>query len=389
MAKRAAQGSGTIRKKTITKNGKQYTYWEGRITTGRDPGTGKQMQKSFTGKTQKEVIEKLQSVSVSVNSGTYIPPEKMTFSSWLKIWESDYMGNLKPTTARIYKSVIENHIKKKLGAVRLHELRPHMIQSFINSLRGLSSSSVRMVYSVLHATLEKAAQLEYIQKNPASDCILPKIEREEIHPLSDSQVCDLLRAANGTEIEYMVKIALFTGLRISELLGLSWDCIDFENGRISVIKQLSPSPQRKETMFLSPKSGKSRTLSLAPSVLHFFKMQKKKQSETQLKHGPIFCNEYNLVFTLEDGSAYCQERVTRRFHDILKKAGIQGARFHDLRHTYAVNSIRAGDDIKTIQENLGHSSAAFTLDRYAHYTERMKKDSADRMETFMVSVLNL
>ena len=92
---RAAQGAGTIRKKTVTRNGQTYTYWEARITTGRDPGTGKQLQRSFSGKTQKEVREKMQAAAVEVNTGIYTPPQKMTVGQWLDIWAAEYLGNLK------------------------------------------------------------------------------------------------------------------------------------------------------------------------------------------------------------------------------------------------------------------------------------------------------
>ena len=124
MAKKNAKGGGTIRKKTITRNGKEYTYWEARLTVGRDPGTGKQIQRSFTGKTQKEVREKLQAAAVSVNEGTYTDPSRLTVGQWLDIWERDYLGSVKPSTADVYRLNIENHIKPALGAVRLTELHP-------------------------------------------------------------------------------------------------------------------------------------------------------------------------------------------------------------------------------------------------------------------------
>ena len=147
MAKRAAQGAGTIRKKTVIRNGKEYTYWEARITTGRDPGTGKQVQRSFTGKTQKEVREKMQAAAVAVNTGTYITPQKMTVGQWLDTWAKDYLIGAKPATATIYKNNIKNHIKPALGAVGLSDLHPHMVQQFINGME-LSSASIRLAYKV-------------------------------------------------------------------------------------------------------------------------------------------------------------------------------------------------------------------------------------------------
>ena len=131
---RGAQGSGTIRKKTVKRNGQEYAYWEARITIGRDPGTGKQIQKSFSGKTQKEVREKMQAAAVAVNDGSYQEPSKMTVGEWLDIWARDYLNDVKPFTVVSYKGQIKNHIKPALGAVKLDNLAPHTIQRFYNDL---------------------------------------------------------------------------------------------------------------------------------------------------------------------------------------------------------------------------------------------------------------
>ena len=128
MAKKSAKGSETIRKKTVIRNGKEYTYWEARITTGRDPGTRKQIQRSFTGKTQKEVREKMQAAAVEVNQGTYTAPQRMTVGQWLDIWQRDYLGAIKLSTADGYIRSVRNHLKPALGAIRLDQLRPHDVQ---------------------------------------------------------------------------------------------------------------------------------------------------------------------------------------------------------------------------------------------------------------------
>ena len=389
MAKRAAKGAGSIRKRTYTRNGKQYTYWEARVTTGRDPLTGKQVQRTFSGKTQKEVREKMQAVAVEVNRGTYTPPCKMLLGEWLDIWADEYLGAAKFNTIRIYKGNIKHHIKPALGAVRLDQLHPHMVQVFINRLEGLSPQTVRMVYQVLHLALEKAVDLEYIPKNPAARCVLPQKAPSEIKPLEDDQTTALLAAAKGSDLEHIVTVALFTGMRLSELLGLTWDSVDMERGTITVDKQLARFEVQGESLFTSPKSGKARTLIPAPSVLAALKAQRRLQLEAQLRAGPEWDNPHGLVFTNATGRQIFQQYIGRHFRGLAAAAGLEGVRFHDLRHTYAVNAIRAGDDIKTIQVNLGHATAAFTLDKYGHLTERMKQDSAARMEGFIKGVLEL
>lgn len=388
MAKKGAKGGGNIRKKTVTRGGKEYIYWEARITTGRDPGTGKQVQRSFTGKTQKEVREKLQAAAVAVNDGTYTDPSRLTVAQWMDLWTRDYLVSVKPNTARAYRCHTKNHIKPGLGAVRLTELHPHTVQNFINSLDGLAPASARMVYRVLHAAMEKAVELDYIPRNPAAKCVLPKMERREIHPLADEQSAALIRAAAGTRIEHLVTLALFTGFRLSELLGLTWAAVDFDRGTITIDKQLSASFSRGP-MFTTPKSGKPRTVTPAASAFQVLRKQKTKQAEQQLKAGPFWSNPYGLVFPAEDGGPLFQQSVERDFSAIRATAGLDGIRFHDLRHTFAVNSIRAGDDVKTIQENLGHATAAFTLDVYGHVTEAMKRNSSARMESFIKDVMKL
>lgn len=382
---RGPQGGGTIRKKTVTRKGQTYTYWEARLTVGRDPGTGKQIQRSFTAKTQKEVREKLQAAAVTVNENTYIAPQKFTVGHWMDTWAADYLGNKKPATVSIYKNNIKNHIKPALGAVKLQDLGGHMVQEFINGMEDLSPASVRLAYKVLHMALEKAVELRYLTRNPADRCVLPKADQKEIHPLTDEQTAALLASAKGDPLEYLVIVALFSGCRLSELLGLTWDAVDFEKGTLSITKQLALKGFRDESVFLSPKNGKPRTIAPASLVFSALRGQRRLQAEYRLRSGPVWENVHNLVFSNEIGGPLEQNRINQRFHKLTAAAGLSGIRFHDLRHTYAVNAIRAGDDIKTIQGNLGHASASFTLDRYGHFTEQMKRDSAARMEAFIKS----
>lgn len=388
MAKKSAKGGGTIRKKTVSRNGREYTYWEARVTTGRDPGSGKQLQRSFTGKTQKEVREKMQAAAVQINQGVYTAPQRLAVGQWLDVWAADYLNGVKPATAAIYRGNVKNHIKLALGAVRLDQLSPHAVQGFVNGLK-LAPSSVRLAYKVLYMALGKAVDLGYIPRNPAAKCELPRMEQKEIHPLDDRQAAALLASAKGSELEPLVAAALFTGLRLSELLGLTWGAVDFQRETIYVNKQLARMEHRAAELFISPKNGKARTISAAPSAMAALKRQWIRQAELRLRAGPIWDNPHELVFTSALGGPMEHWRVESGFKRLTAAAGLTNVRFHDARHTYAVNAIRAGDDIKTIQSNLGHAAAAFTLDRYGHFTERMQQDSAARMEGFIKDVLGL
>jgi integrase len=182
MARKAASGSGTIRKKTVTRNGKEYTFWEARYTAGYDPGTGKQIQRSISGKTQKEVALKLKAATAALDTGTYTAPSKMTVGEWMDIWAKDYLGGVKPYTVASYKGTIKNHIKPALGASRLESLNAHTIQSFYNSLGSerdgkpaLSPKTVKNIHGVLHKALQQAVMIGYIRFNPSDACTLPRI----------------------------------------------------------------------------------------------------------------------------------------------------------------------------------------------------------------------
>ena len=392
---KAASGAGTIRKKTVKRNGKEYTYWEARYTTGFDPGTGKQIQRSVTGKTQKEVAQKLRQFTAEIDHGTYIAPCKMTLGEWLDIWAGTYLNNVKPRTRDIYKSFIRLHIKPALGAVRMEELTPHMVQNFYNTLftgsgekPALSPKSINGIHGTLHLALNQAVLNNYIRANPTEACSPPRIEKKDLAPLNEQQIANFLTAIQGTELEDLFVVALFTGMRQGELLGLTWDCVDFVWENIVISKQMQLHQEKGINAYelVSPKNGRSRTIVPAPTVMEHLKHRRSVQALQKLAAGAAWQNPLNLVFTDALGTHLTKPTVYRAYKKVVSAIGRPDARFHDMRHSYAVAAIRSGDDIKTVQNNLGHATAAFTLDVYGHVTPQMKKESAARMERFIRAV---
>ncbi len=394
---RAAQGSGTIRKKIVNRNGKTYQYWEARYTAGTDPGTGKQIQRSITGKTQKEVAQKLKEATLAIDNGTYIAPNKQTVGEWLDIWAAEYLGGVKPLTVVSYKAQINNHIKPALGAIRLEALDTPTIQRFYNELGkerdgepGLSAKTVKNVHGVLHKALQQAIAAGLIRFNPTDACALPRVEKVDLHPLDELETRAFLAAIKGHEFEDLYTVTLFTGMREGEVLGLTWDCVNFKDGTILIRQQLQRERTRGGVYVLAPlKNDKPRSISPAPWVMEVLRRHRASQAEAQLRAGALWNNPNNLVFTNEIGGHLIAWTVTRKFKGIVSGIGRPDARFHDLRHSYAVAAIRSGDDIKTVQGNLGHATAAFTLDVYGHVTDQMKQASAARMENYIKGVLQL
>lgn len=386
-----ANGDGSMRKRTIVKNGTEYTYWESRVTVGFDPVTGKQMQKTFTGKTQREVRDKANQAKYELKQGSYVAPNKMTVGEWMTQWQQDYFFGIKESTARLYSKNISLYIEPHLGRVKLSDLSCQRVQQFYNELlhpadpakEGLSPKSIKNVHGILHKALDQAVKNSLLRLNPTEGCVLPRIVKKEINPLTEAQIKALFALLPGHPHEYLYQIALFTGLREGELLGLSWDCVDLENRTLCVKQQLQRV--NGKCQLVPPKNGKSRTLAIAPSVVQLFQKQKERQEVQKQDLGPVWEN-CGMVFTNPTGGYLSYRTVYDCFKRLVAKIGAPEARVHDLRHTYAVLSIQSGDDIKTVQDNLGHATAAFTLDVYGHVSERMKKKSADRLEATIQTI---
>ena len=377
MARKAAAGTGTIRKKTITRNGKEYTYWEARYTEGYNPGTGRQIQRSITGKTQKEVAKKQKEATAAIDAGTYTAPSKMTVGQWLDIWTAEYLGSVKPRTVESYTIIVKNHIKPGLGAVKLDALTPHTVQGFYNSLSAprkgrepLSPKTIKNVHGILHKALQQAMVNGYVKINPTDACILPRVEKKELQPLNEDQIAAFLKAISGHRFEDLFTVTLFTGMREGEALGLLWDCVDLTKGTIRIDKQLQKIVGKKEYQLVSTKNSKGRSITVAPFVVAALRKAKRRQLENRLRYGEYW-EDSGFVFTDELGHHLKPKTVYDDFKKVVESIGSPSTRFHDLRHSYAVASIRSGDDIKTVQENLGHATAAFTLDVYGHVTEQM------------------
>lgn len=411
---RAASGSGSIRQRADG-------TWEARFVVGHDPGSGKPLRKSIYAKTQKEARLKLAQAVAAVDNSDYFESSKISLGQWLDIWTAEYMGDKRYSTQKTYRANIETHIRPTLGAVKLSQLAPHVIQKFYNSLltsgckvpkrdksgniikrdgkpiyesAPMSAKTVRNIHGTLTKALSTAVDIGYLRINPADRVTLPRVEKKELAPLSDEQVRDFLREASNDDLEIILKVILFTGLRESEALGLTWDNIDFKAGTIKVCKQLQKRRIADGGATLAPtKSGKSRILKPAPFVMGLLDRQYREQSAQRLRAGDIWQGwqtaeerKTALVFTTSDGKSISQTSIRYHFKKVVTAIGVPSCRVHDLRHTFAVLSLQNGDDIKTVQGNLGHATAAFTLDVYGHVSEKMKEDSAARMEAYIKSL---
>ena len=393
---RAANGTGSISKRTINSGGNSYTYWYARCTVGYDPFTGKQIQRTFTAKTQKEAAAMMKAAQAQIDNGEYLNPNKITVGEWFDIWMEQYIIDVKASTQYLYRRTVDNYLRPKLGSKKLQELKPATIQALYSLLlnpkspdvKPLSPKTIKNIAGVLHRSLEQAVQLDYLKKNPCKVCKLPRVEKAEIMPFNEDELQCFLQAIEGAPHETLYKIAVFTGMRQGELLGLKWDSVDLENKTVLVKQQLRRHQGKNGQYYLaSPKNGKPRTLYVGDEVVKLFHQQRAEQLADKSRAGCAW-EESGFVFTNPIGSFLSYRTVYDCYKRAVTKINMPEKRFHDLRHTYAVLSLRNGDDLKTLQENLGHATASFTLDVYGHATSSMKRGAAERMSDYIAEVSN-
>ncbi len=378
MKTRNAKGNGSVRQR---ENG----TWEARcIINGK--------RRSFYGEKQSEVLKAMRAAQKSSDDGVYFEPTKISLSGWLDIWLDEYVKpSAKPLTLSTYNSRVQTHIKPALGKIKLTALNSTQIQAFYNDLlrvQGLQPKTIKNVHGILHKSLEQALKLRYIGLNPADACSLPRIENKEIKPLTESEIAAFLEEIqNGEPLRDLFTVALFTGMREGELCGLPWNAVNFRDGTITVKQQLCKEKKKGGKHYIaSTKNSRARTLTVAPFVMDILKKVKQEQYSDHFTAGLAWENEFDLVFTNKLGHYIVPQTALKRFKAVASRIGRPDARLHDLRHTYAVTALQEGDDVKTVQENLGHATASFTLDVYGHVSEKMKKDSAARMQSYFEKI---
>lgn len=314
----------------------------------------------------------------------------MTVGQWLDIWHAEYLGGVKQATVAHYKSHIETNLKPHIGAVKLSALKPHQVQALYNkllkseeNLSGLSAKTIKNLHGVLHKAMKQAVMIGYIKVNPTDACVLPRIEKKEVSFIEEDGVKALLKAIEGHRFEKVYKVDLFTGMRQGEILGLTWDCVDFNAGILTINKQLQKEHKKGgQYSLVSCKTDRVRRIKPAQFIMDTLRQQRAEQNTNRLRAGGDWGNEWNLVFTNEVGGHLCAPTVYNHFKKIVDQIGMPSVRFHDMRHTFVAISLQNGDDIKTVQQNVGHSTVVTTLNVYGHVSQKMQQGSADRMQGY-------
>jgi integrase len=387
--RKRGQGEGSIRKR---KDGTR----EVRLTIGVDPETGKQKQISKYFKTREAARDWLAKAVHERATGAFVEPNKVTLKEWLDRWMEVYQKpKVAPTTYEMRQTLIRLHIEPVLGKAPLMKLRPSDLQDlYAGKLaagridgRGLSSQTVRHIHNILNPALKQAMKEGLVARNVAQATAPPKLIRlQEMRPLKRDEVARFLAAIREDRLYVAFLVEISTGLRRGELLGLKWEDIDLQKGTLQVRRSLARVKPEKEVsrlVFQEPKTPNSRRLIPLPEeTTRELKTHKARQAQERLFFGQAY-QDNGLVFATEDGRPIDPRNFIRRYTLLLKKAGIEHTRFHNLRHTFATLLLEMDEHPKVVQEILGHSKISQTLDTYSHMVPGLKERAAAKLNDIL------
>jgi integrase len=362
----------------IVKRGNIYSIV---LSLGYD-GKGKRLQKWVTVQGGKrEAQTKLAELLHQLNSGLYVDP-KGTLGEFMERWLVEYaQPNLSPRTTEGYQSIYRAHIAPTIGKSPLKYLKPEHIQKYYAEMlaHGLSTTTVRHHAMLLHRVLEHALKWQLLARNPADAVTPPRTQHSEMHTLDESQVSAVLKQAEATSYYVIFYLAIYTGMRQSELLGLRWQDIDLIMAEISVRRSMHRLLTH-EVIFRGTKTAKSsRSVAISPSTCLVLRKHLEKEMALCNRLGIQFKND-RLIFCTPDGSPLISGTVRQSWRRLTRRLGLQNIRFHDLRHTHASLMLKQGVHPKIVQERLGHATISTTLDLYSHVTPGLQHKAAEAFD---------
>jgi len=339
-------------------------------------------RKPIYGRKYKEVEKKLAEARGDAVRGLIFDADNLKLSEYLDRWLADSVADtVRPTTFERYEQIVRVHIRPALGNLKLKSVTPaHVRGLYRDKLEvGLSPRTVQYIHVTLHKALKQALADGLIPRNATEAVRPPQIRKEEIRPLTAEQVKMLFKAVRDDRLESLYILAVHTGLRQGELLGLKWGDVDLEAGTLQVRRTLTTA--KGGPVLSAPKTkGSRRTVKLSQTALEILKSHLERQLMEIDQAGDLW-HEKGLIFATESGEFLNRHYITtHRFKPLLKRAGLPQIRFHDLRHTCATLLLLKNVNPKIVSEMLGHSSIAITLDTYSHVLPNMQNEAATAME---------
>ncbi|MEC1697730.1 site-specific integrase [Schinkia azotoformans] len=357
----------------VRKEGNTWYYY---IDLGRDQN-GKRMIKKKRGfKSEKEAKKALTEIMYEIDKGTYVEPSTLLFRDFLNQWleHKEKIKKLKSTSLFQLRTLTRTHISPALGHIKLSDLNQLHIQSFLNDSidKGLSDVTVQRFYTMINDALKYAVKFGLLSKNVCEFIERPAIEKKQMNFWNVDEVKQFLSVAKDERNYIVFHLALTTGMRQCEILGLTWDNVDLKKGLIYVRQQLLRNTKKFSTL---KTKASNRNIAISDETIAILKSHKKRIAEERLMSDSNY-TEMNLVCPTSNGTPYLTGNITKIFKRLIKKADVKEIRFHDLRHSFASLLLtHQNTNPKIIAEMLGHSNVRTTLDTYSHLSPNLQQET--------------
>ncbi|CCF85557.1 tyrosine-type recombinase/integrase [Nitrolancea hollandica] len=374
MASRRGHGEGSI-----------YQRDDGRWCASVNLGyvDGKRKRKDIYGKTRKEVAEKLKIALREQQQGLPVAVERQTVGQFFQHWLTTVARHtVRESTWDSYEMRVRRDVLPHLGRKQLAKLTPQDLTDLYSRLlaQGLAPATVQRTHAIIHRALKQAARWGLVGRNVADLVDAPRPAKHEITTLDRTELDRFLMAARGDRFYALYVLAVFSGMREGELLGLRWADVDFDAREVRARRQAGRT--KTGMRFSEPKTAKGRrSVALPDLAIDALREHRRSQLEARLATGPEW-EDHDLVFPNLKGKPVERQNLARRsFKPILRRTGLPDSiRFHDLRHAHATMLLSAGVHPKVVQERLGHSTIGVTMDIYSHVMPQMQRDAADRLD---------
>lgn len=343
---------------------------------------GKRISKYF--RSQSECREWLRNTQKQIQNGLTLAGAQTTVFEYLGQWLGIIRESVRPRTLDQYAQIVRQYIAPRLGTIKMKDLRSDQIQALYNEKldEGISARTVLLIHAVLHSAFVHALKLGLIGRNPVDAVTRPKVKRKEMRVFTDDQARAFLSAAKHTRHACLFQLALHTGMRQGELLGLMWKDIDWINRQIHVQRQLSRVPNGS-LVFSGPKTAKGRrNIVISPTMIDSLRKHMEEQEDYKKVVGEKW-EENDLIFPSKFGTPLHHANMFREYKELLRETGLPLIRFHDLRHTAATLLLQQGVHPKIVQERLGHADISMTLNTYSHVLPSMQEDAALKMDELL------
>lgn len=376
MARRRANQEGALWKES--KTGK----WRAQIRLD-----GRRLSRTFG--TEREATAWLREMRGQVDQGLTFKGTQTTLGDFLNDWLTSIQSDLEPDTHHHYSQIARDHIIPLIGSTRIAVLTAEHVQALLNAhtREGTGARTRQLIYSVLHSALNHAARLNMITRNPTIAIKRPKYEHEEMKILTGEQASALLLAARENGNEALYYLAITTGMRQGELLGLQWQDIDWQAGLVHVRRQSAYDQAGSGFVFKPPKTRSGRRVIAITNIGIELLREQQASQQIQRRLAGARWQEYDLVFPSSVGTPKNPSNLLKEFNNLLKTAGLPKIRFHDLRHTAVSLMIEAtGGRVNVISRRLGHAQPGFTLNQYSHLLPNQDEEAAAAMDELILPV---